>query len=237
MMNARIDSLQSITESVLSSANGFDSRLNRHSKQWRAIQEQTAKATESKLDEMQRHITSMDSKLKEVQRRTDGRMRRHSENTQSQSVEILAQIAALTQQMGVLQQEFAVLKESENKDGDEEVQEQPEAEKLRKWMKDEVKLPRYFNVLRDNGFDNLESLQDLTDWDLKEMGIDKMGHRRRIMRNVNMLRAGSNVLIPMQSAPQQQVPVAPAAAYDFGAAKPRSAKVDVEGPNVVDTGH
>ena len=230
-MNARIDSLQSITDSVLSS----ESNSNRHSKQWMIIQEQTAKATESKLDAMQRHITSMDSKLKEVQRRTDGRMRRHSENTQSQSVEILAQIAALTQQMGVLQQEFAVLKESENKDGDEEVQEQPEAEKLRKWMRDEVKLPRYFNVLKDNGFDNMESLQDLTSWDLKEMGIDKMGHRRRIMRNVNMLRAGSNVLIPMHPAPLQQVPVAPVAAYSFGVAQSRTARIVVEGPNVVDT--
>ena len=187
-----MDSLESTVASILSAMktmanrDEIETKLNRHSKQCMVIQGQTAKATESKLDAMQRHITSMDSKLKEVQRRTDGRMRMHSESTQSQSVEILAQIAALTQQMGVLQQEFAVLKESENKDGDEEVQEQPEAEKLREWMRNEVKLPRYFNVLKDNGFDNMESLQDLTSWDLKEMGIDKMGHRRRIMRNVNM---------------------------------------------------
>ena len=42
---------------------------------------------------------------------------------------------------------------------------------------------RYCNVLTDNGYDDVSSLQDATEMDLKEMGV-KIGHVRRIKRAV-----------------------------------------------------
>ena len=172
---------------------------------------------------------SIDSKLTEVQQRTNSNLRRNSENNQSQSVEILAQMAKMREEI------IALKVAQENQGGDEELKEETEEEKLRKWMENEVKLPRYFHVLKENGFEDMESVLDLTLNEMKEMGIDKMGHRKRIMKHIAKLQAANNPMVPEKvSVPQQQVP---AAAYSFGAAPALNAKVDVEGANVVDTGH
>ena len=245
LMKARIDSLESAMESMSSSMKDvttnmeqitskmtaldtIETRLNRNNKQSMALQEQAAKAMQSKLEQMQQRMTSIDSKLKEVQKRTDGKIRRHSESNQSQSVEILAM-------MNQLKEEVAALREAQNQ-GDEELKEETEEMKLKKWMEDEVKLPQYFELLKEDGFDDLESVQDVTEDDLKAMGIDKTGHRRKIMKFVTKLKAKNNpsVSIPSSMAQQGHIPVA-AAAYSFGIVEP--AKVDAEGPNLVDTGH
>ena len=42
----------------------------------------------------------------------------------------------------------------------------------------DVKLPQYFVALKDDGFDDMESVQGVTENDLKAIGIDKTGHRR-----------------------------------------------------------
>ena len=59
---------------------------------------------------------------------------------------------------------------------------------LKQWMRDVVKLPHYYQLLREDGFDDLESVQDVTEDDLKEMGIDKTSHRRKIMKFVVKLK-------------------------------------------------
>ena len=239
LMKARIDSLESAIESLSSSVRGLttkmeqvtpmitaldtlEQKLNRNHKQSMAIQEQAAEAMQSKFDEMQHHITSIDSKLKEVQKRTDGKFRRQSESNQSQSAEVLAM-------MNQLKEEVAALKKAQNQ-GDEELKEETEEMKLKKWMEDEVKLPQYFALLKENGFEDLDGVQDLTENDLREMGIEKMGHRRKIIKFVSKLKVANNQSVSMQ---EHHIPVA-AAAYSFGVAQP--AKIDAEGPNLVDTG-
>jgi len=59
---------------------------------------------------------------------------------------------------------------------------------LRKWMKDELKLPQYLSTFKENGFENLEDVSCLQYSDLKEMGVNKLGHRRRIMACVQKLK-------------------------------------------------
>ena len=104
-------------------------------------------------------------------------------------------------------------------------------------MEDEVKLPQYFELLKEAGFDDLESVQDVTEDDLEAMGINKTGHRRKIIKFVTKLKAKNNPFIPLaaaqSSSPKQHAPAAAAAAYSFGVAEP--AKIYAEGPNVVDT--
>ena len=63
LMKARMDSLESTVASMLSAMKTMANRDEL------AMPQQTTKGTESKLDTMQRHITSMDSKLREVQQR------------------------------------------------------------------------------------------------------------------------------------------------------------------------
>ena len=55
------------------------------------------------------------------------------------------------------------------------------------WLKDTVKLPKYYGLLIDQGFDDLESVEDLTMDDLKQIGIDKLGHQKRIIKYAQQL--------------------------------------------------
>ena len=59
--------------------------------------------------------------------------------------------------------------------------------KLKKWMENKVKLPQYFELLIDNGFEDMESLKNITMEHLREIGIDKIGHRLRLMKSVATL--------------------------------------------------
>ena len=52
---------------------------------------------------------------------------------------------------------------------------------VKQWLVDEVKLPQYFEALKEGGFDDMESVYYVTEDDLKAMGINKPGHRRKIL--------------------------------------------------------
>ena len=60
-------------------------------------------------------------------------------------------------------------------------------EKMQKWLKETVKLPQYYQLLVQQGFDDLESIADITKDDLISMGIDKVGHQRKILKNSQQL--------------------------------------------------
>ena len=59
---------------------------------------------------------------------------------------------------------------------------------LREWIENKVKLPQYLDLLIENGFEDLETLQDITMEHLREMGIDKIGHRIKLMKAVATLK-------------------------------------------------
>eukprot|EP01084_Bolivina_argentea_P051116 94009_1 len=55
------------------------------------------------------------------------------------------------------------------------------------WLKDKVKLPQYYGVLIDNGFDSFESIMEIEMNDLIQIGIHKLGHRKLILKHVRSL--------------------------------------------------
>ena len=59
---------------------------------------------------------------------------------------------------------------------------------LREWIENKVKLPQYLELLIENGFEDLESLQDITMEHLREIRIDKIGHRIKLMKAVAALK-------------------------------------------------
>jgi len=66
-------------------------------------------------------------------------------------------------------------------------------EALRRWLTDEVKLGQYAHVLIDHGFEDLVAAQTLTMDVLDAVeGIDKIGHKTRIMHFVERLKAGGD---------------------------------------------
>ena len=60
---------------------------------------------------------------------------------------------------------------------------------MKNWIKDEVKLSQYCELLMENGFEDMESMKDITMEHLREMGINKMGHRLKLMKSVAKLKA------------------------------------------------
>ena len=51
-----------------------------------------------------------------------------------------------------------------------------------------VKLPQYFDILIENGYDDLESVGDVTMEELSQIGIDKIGHRKKILKHALLLK-------------------------------------------------
>eukprot|EP01084_Bolivina_argentea_P264724 448528_1 len=52
---------------------------------------------------------------------------------------------------------------------------------IKEWFINNVKLPEYYQIFKDNGFERLSVIKTMSESDLKEIGIDKLGHRRAIM--------------------------------------------------------
>merc|ERR1719249_457527 len=69
---------------------------------------------------------------------------------------------------------------------DEDVNEEKEDNELKQWMENEVKLP-YYRLLRDHGFEDMESIRYITMDDLKEINVHKLGHRKKILREIAKL--------------------------------------------------
>ena len=61
------------------------------------------------------------------------------------------------------------------------------SDEVYKWLEDIVRLPQYYDIFVDNGFDDMEFIKDVTNEDLQEIGIDKLGHRKRLMKCIDEL--------------------------------------------------
>jgi len=54
---------------------------------------------------------------------------------------------------------------------------------LKQWF-EQLGLQEYFDNIVEQGFQTVEEIKELTDTDLKEIGINKLGHRRRILQTL-----------------------------------------------------
>ena len=55
------------------------------------------------------------------------------------------------------------------------------------WIRDTLKMPQYLEVFEAEGFDQLDMMRELTEIHLKELGINKMGHRLKILKAIREL--------------------------------------------------
>eukprot|EP01083_Nonionella_stella_P300707 1028071_1 len=66
-------------------------------------------------------------------------------------------------------------------------------EELKKWLSLVVKLPQYFEILLANGYDDLEAVAEVTFDELERIGMNKMGHRKKMMKCAARLRGDQDV--------------------------------------------
>jgi len=93
-------------------------------------------------------------------------------NLKNDILKIQKQVATLNKMKGI------------TLNGDKELNDK---ERVQKWLKDKVKLPQYYELFIHQGFDDLESIADVTKDDLSQMGIDKVGHQRKILKNAEQI--------------------------------------------------
>eukprot|EP01083_Nonionella_stella_P012139 34458_1 len=88
-------------------------------------------------------------------------------------------------QMKTMKQEIMSLKQNMNSKDD----------KLKQWLAVDVGLAQYYDVFIENGVESLEIAKLITMETLKEMGIQKVGHRMQIIQKVVSLNQnGANVV-------------------------------------------
>jgi len=93
-------------------------------------------------------------------------------------------------------------------------QDEEERDLVRKWMRDNVRLPEYSEMFVESGFDRMDNVRRLSLADLGSMGITKVGHKKAIMAAISGLKEQSPgapvaVAYPLSS---------PVAAYQYSQA-------------------
>ena len=65
-------------------------------------------------------------------------------------------------------------------------------DELMQWLRDTVGLSQYFDVFRDHGFDDLESMKYMTVQTMDQIGITKIGHRLKLMDYIQRMFSVDN---------------------------------------------
>ena len=182
---------------------------------------------EHKIDENKESSNTLDMKLDEAVEcvtvesieSVDDQLEKRMEMILSQINAMQQHITSIDDRVVDIQKEIAILKDKQQTlcDVNQDEEERSEIEKMKMWIESEVKLPQYFQVLKDNGFEDMESVQYLTENDLKMMRIHKIGHRRKLMRYIMGLNALNECSLEFENVRNHAV------------------RVDVEGSHVVDT--
>ena len=73
------------------------------------------------------------------------------------------------------------------------------------WLRDRVKLPEYVDLFMENGLDDMSVISDISMKELNLIGITKIGHKMRILKEITKLKQ-----------PQQNQPIAIAPAVNDG---------------------
>merc|ERR1712228_213244 len=67
-----------------------------------------------------------------------------------------------------------------------------ELEAMKRWMTRIVKLPQYIDLFVENGFDDMETITEITMSTLTQIGIEKIGHKMKIIKAVTKLNVNHN---------------------------------------------
>ena len=64
---------------------------------------------------------------------------------------------------------------------------------LKKWFYEDIKLPQYFKLFYENGYEDISYFDEhLVEDDLIEVGVKKKGHRHKILSEIKKLIKNKN---------------------------------------------
>ena len=94
----------------------------------------------------------------------------------------------MNQKLKKMEKQIDRLINNQLNDDDDDNKQLTEEEKVRLWMENDVKLSQYTDILIDNGYDEMECIVDITMNELEDIGIDKIGHRKKIFKYSQKLK-------------------------------------------------
>ena len=109
----------------------------------------------ARMDGIQQKMESMEAKMNEEEKNDD------------------AAIKNLVKEMKLMKQQIDKLS-SHNIS--------PEQQKLKSWLEAEVKLPQYYQAFVKNGIDEISVVAMLEQSNLKDIGIEVIGHQMKILK-------------------------------------------------------
>ena len=68
----------------------------------------------------------------------------------------------------------------------------PKRQKLKTWLEEKVGLPQYFDLFIENGIDDMLTAKLLTAGTLRDIGVEKIGERMKILHYVSLLNQNYN---------------------------------------------
>eukprot|EP01083_Nonionella_stella_P135603 412507_1 len=151
--------------------------------------ERLTQNTATNMQQMQNTLRSLsktmedqNNKMKQITERMSNVEESREEDTNLRMNEMRKRMAVLQQQMNQIFSANSRSKQQTN----------PDHESVRKWLKNDVKLERYYGLFIENGFEDLESIQSLNMETLNMMQIGKIGHKMKILRCVAKLNHPQN---------------------------------------------
>lgn len=76
-------------------------------------------------------------------------------------------------------------------------------EEIRLWLTVTMKMPQYLPLFIRNGYDDMEIVREMTDSELSQIGIDKIGHRKKMLKYLHKMDHQSGHQHDHQSLPLQ----------------------------------
>eukprot|EP01083_Nonionella_stella_P217571 781054_1 len=165
-----------------------------------SLNEQQLLSVTSTMDIMSEQIKNIFDALKQDKIRNDQRMEK------------------IEQEMSTLSNKILAI-ERQKDDAHNVVSNQ---ERLRIWLDETVNLPQYLDLLINDGYDDLETVADVTSEELIQMGISKTGHRKKLIKYAQKLKQP----LPQHTNQYKQ---------NVDNFHIRSAIDEIEGPSVFDT--
>ena len=159
IINARLDCLSENSKKM-------DEKIQEISKQTKAAIDQMKQMYDARLNQIQ---NSMQQLTKQV---NDMKSIISEEKKSDDNNDLKNQMQLLQQSVNILMTQSLSKKENKN------------VSEVSRWLKNVVKLPQYISLFNENGFDNLEIVKEIRMNDLIALGVDLMGHRIKIVKEI-----------------------------------------------------
>ena len=155
-------------------------------------------AIQEAIQKLQHEQQNQNTQLSNVENENKS-LKTQQDSIQNELQNIKQNITKLTQENKTLKQEISGIKsklqeiDGNNNSNEEEKEPLDELKDFLTNIKYKVQLPDYYDVLKEEGFDDMEMLKEIKDEDLLDVGIKKKAHRMRIIRGITILNAGNNI--------------------------------------------